>query len=433
MIRLRITLISTLLFALTALMPYFAAAQGTSASPRQEKLLNGMKLLLWNRPGESNVSVRLRIHSGSAFDPQEKEGVMQLLADSFFPTEESRNFFAEELGGSLDIETNYDYIQINAVGKSSELLEVLETVAQAVTNPSVDRETVAALKKSLADRLRKLETESAYIADRAVAQRLFGTFPYGRPSLGTLASIERIDFADLVFAKGRLLTADNATLSVSGNIDAVNTFRAVRRFFGPWQRSDRKIPATFRQPDDPSPEVAVVDSSVPGVNEFRVATRGFARSDADHFAAVMLGRVLNERLQARGGGRAYARSDSHVLPGAFVFGISTNDSSSPGHFDGDAASDSRLARFLGGPVTESEFARARLLTLDSLKANEMDLWLDLDTFRLSSAKAELDRAQAVKLSDVQRVLEKISKQPAAFVQLIYRRGSVTEGKDADQY
>ena len=62
-------------------------AQNTAAhSPKQEKLLNGLKVLMWNDPAADKVSVKIRIHSGSAFDPQGKEGVMSCLAENIFPT-----------------------------------------------------------------------------------------------------------------------------------------------------------------------------------------------------------------------------------------------------------------------------------------------------------------------------------------------------------
>jgi predicted Zn-dependent peptidase len=75
--------------------PIFAQT-GKISEPRQEKLLNGLKLLVWNKPQAEKIAVKLRIHSGSAFDPQGKEGVMALLAEAFFPNEAQREFFAED-------------------------------------------------------------------------------------------------------------------------------------------------------------------------------------------------------------------------------------------------------------------------------------------------------------------------------------------------
>src|SRR5688572_24000301 len=192
-----------------------AAQKPGSSVPRQERLLNGLKLLMWSDPAATDVKISIRIHSGSAFDPQGKEGLMKLLAENIFPTKESRDFFAEDLGGSVEVISNYDYIQINATARSTEFLTLLEALAQAVSVPTIDKDTTAALKKSLTEKLVALEKDPVYVADQAAAKRLFGTFPYGRPQLGTVESLQRIDFADLQFVKERFLLADNATVAMS--------------------------------------------------------------------------------------------------------------------------------------------------------------------------------------------------------------------------
>jgi predicted Zn-dependent peptidase len=80
---------------IAVLLAAFAIFAGVSAGqkpPRQEKLLNGLKILMWPDPTAKNVSVKIRVHSGSAFDPQGKEGVMYLLARNFFPNKAARDF-----------------------------------------------------------------------------------------------------------------------------------------------------------------------------------------------------------------------------------------------------------------------------------------------------------------------------------------------------
>ena len=89
-------------------------SQSLRNSPREEKLLNGLKLLMFDAPSDNKVTLKVRIHAGSAFDPQGKEGVMKLLATNFFPNPEIKEFFTDQLGGSIEVESNYDYIQITA-------------------------------------------------------------------------------------------------------------------------------------------------------------------------------------------------------------------------------------------------------------------------------------------------------------------------------
>src|SRR5687767_385690 len=193
-------LTTTLFFACLAGFLNVAVAQRPgSREPRQEKLLNGLRLLMWNDPSAADVKVSIRIHSGSAFDPQGKEGVMQLLADNIFPTPASRDYFSEELGGGIQVVTNYDYIQVNASARSADFVKLLESLAQAISQPTIDKETTDSLKRTLAEKLASLEKDPVYLAERAAAKRLFGTFPYGRPAAGTRESLERIDHADLLF------------------------------------------------------------------------------------------------------------------------------------------------------------------------------------------------------------------------------------------
>src|SRR5829696_4038094 len=94
------------------------SGQGNSLpAPKQEKLLNGLKILMWSRPEADNVTVKLRVHAGAAFDQQNKEGTMCLLSEAFFPNQDAREFFKDELGGSLKITCNYDYVEIEATSK----------------------------------------------------------------------------------------------------------------------------------------------------------------------------------------------------------------------------------------------------------------------------------------------------------------------------
>lgn len=407
-----------ILFVLLVALAGVASAQRPSATPRQEKLLNGLKILYWNTPGAEKTTLKLRIHAGSAFDPQDKEGVITLLSESFFPTADSRSFFKDELDGSFELTSNYDYIQFDATAKNSDFLTMLETIAQAISNPDLSKEATSTLKSALLLKIRDAEKNSSYVADRAVAKRLFGTFPYGRPMIGTTESLQKIDFADLRFARDRLVTADNATLVISGNVDAALALKAVRRYFGAWLKSDKKVPSTFRQPD--APDAAVAKIEMPGVanSEVRYAIRGFARSSKEFAAAEIYARVLQSRLAevvARGtGSEAAVAHDAHILPGAFVFRYRSQPSS-PALIPPGGETDTTSATFrsiLNRPVSESEFAAAKNEVLASLgKRDPGDQWLDIDTYRITSVADETRSFQNVTLADMSSLSSRLVREP----------------------
>ncbi len=396
-----------------------ATAQSSLPQPREEKLLNGLKVLMWPDAKADSVTVRVRVHSGSSFDPQGKEGVMKLLAENIFPEPAAREFFTEDLGGGLSITTTYDFIEIKASGKPDSFLSMLETLSAAIANPTIDKPTTAKLKTALIASVKERESDTAYAADRAAAARLFGTFPYGRAEWGSSESIKKIDFADLIDAKQRFLTADNATVIVTGNFDRTLGFRAIRRLFGAWLKSDRRVPSTFRQPDPPPAGVLMMASPKANSHAVRFITRGASRNDKNFAAAQVYASIIETRLKARVPAEhmadVFVRSESHILPGSFVigFGGTRNDI---GQANGKVEATDLVLKVLAEPVTEAEFQAARSAFRDVWsKRDTFTYFLDADTFKIASPNADVQIADTVTLSDVRGFAAMVGAQPMATV------------------
>ncbi len=407
-------------FTLTTLILFTAVSfsypqTAKISGPRQEKLLNNLKLLIWTEPAAEKVTVKLRIHSGAAFDLQNKEGTMALLADILFPNEAAKEFFREDLGGNLDVTSNYDYIQINATGNADQALAILETLSGAVTKPLIDKETMAKVRSARIEKIKELERNPSHVADQFVAKRLFGNFPYGRSADGTSESLAKIDFADLLLAKQRFLTADNATLAVSGNVKSDFIFKAVRQLFGGWEKSDKKIPATFAQPGAPATNSFLMPTENENVSELRFAFRGLARNDKDFVASEVLTRILHNRLQTKEGSKAIVYQKSHLLPSLVVLKFSDwnvgtlkiegeNATLPPNFFE-------TVGNLLKTEIKTDEFERAKSeIVAERNKINSADLWLDVDTFKLVSVKDEMQKPSNITIADVQKVVERWKKE-----------------------
>lgn len=392
-------------------------AQTAMPKPREEKLLNGLKVLMWSDANAKDVSVKIRIHAGAAFDPQGKEGVMKLLSDNIFPNEVARDFFREDLGGGLSIITNYDYIQINATSTpaNDDFLKMIETLAAAIADPTIDKQTTAKLKEVLLAQVKQFESDPAYVANQVAGKRLFGTFPYGRPQFGSSESIAKIDFADLLDAKQRFLTADNATVTISGNFDKTLGFRAVRRYFGAWLKSDKRVPSTFRQPDPPPTALLTVASPKADVSAIRFAVRGTSRSDKDFAASKIYALILENRLRSRVpaafSNMVFARAEEHTLPGIILIGFSASKNdigTGNGKIDGNEL----IAKALLDQVTETEFQTARsAFSSEWAKRDVQTFWLDADTYKTGDANAESKIADVLTVTDVRVFAEKIQKSP----------------------
>ena len=406
-----------------------AFAQNTAQPARREQLLNGLKLLIWADPKDTDVAIKLRIHSGAAFDPKDKEGVAALLAALMFPDAQTKQYFAEELGGSLKVESNQDFIEIAARGRAENFERMLDTVRLGVISPAISAENLKKVQAAQASLLAAENQDLSKIADETVRKRLFGDFfPYGRPSEGTPESLAKIDRPDLLLARDRFLTADNATLTITGNVDPKFAVKAVKQFFGSWGKADKTVPATFRQPETPEKTVLVVKKPSVGTAEIRFAVRGTARNSADFAAAQIAAAVLQERWQknlpAELHSSAFVRHESHVLPGIVIFGASVEGGFAESFL---TAAQTAFGKTLSDAVTNDEFERAKTAVLNNFnqtKPSEVDEnWLDADTFKMAASYNQNDAVSSATAAAAQAVIAGWQKQTPATVAITQSEGN----------
>src|SRR6266542_5651862 len=99
---------------------YAAVPAQAPMEPERNRLLNGLRVLVWPRAGDQDVLLKLRVHSGAAFDLAGKAGTMALLGDILFPDLTTREYFAEEMQGRLNVTTDYDSLTITMQGRAQE-------------------------------------------------------------------------------------------------------------------------------------------------------------------------------------------------------------------------------------------------------------------------------------------------------------------------
>ncbi|MDQ6787700.1 MAG: insulinase family protein, partial [Acidobacteriota bacterium] len=221
----------------------------------------------------------------------------------------------------------------------------------------------------------------------------------------------------------RFLTADNATLAVVGNVKPDLVYRAVRRYFGAWTQADKKIPATFRQPDAPDTKVLTIE--IPNLEKTysRTATNAAARIDKDFYATQIVAKVWqNEACLTDESNHGELKYEAYFLHGEYFIRQSKN------FVDKIELPISRnVCPFIlvnlkdGKPIyptiTQNNFEQAKSKIIADLNQKTQsltdlaDLWLDVDTYKLASVKDELQKANNVTFADVQRVSDNLQKQP----------------------
>ena len=390
----------------------------TSSAPESEELLNGLRILLWPKPGSQDIILKLRINSGAAFDQSGKSGQMALLGDVLFPDAATVDYFTDEMGGKLNVSVNYDSTTVTMVGKAAELERIVEVLRNALLSTQLTPEVVKRMREARVKLLRDTAIAPASVADRAIAARLFGDFPYGRPAAGSPEDLARVDHADLMLARDRFLNSNNATLAIIGGVTKARAMKAVRQLLGPWRKSEQIVPTTFRQPTAPDARTLIVNVAGPGV-EVRLAVRGVSRTDSDFHASLVLAKLAQHRWQGATPELAkqpvIVHSDAYVLPGAFVMGATVNSEKAA---DTIANAKKVLDSLTNTPATADELERAKTEVINEMAAlvtkpeNTPDPWLDMSTYRLSSTQDQIALLRSVTTADIQRVANRLFKTTA---------------------
>jgi Predicted Zn-dependent peptidases len=420
----RIRSYNSIISAIPAILLAFALAANTLArapqsapEPRREELLNGLRVLVLTQPASPNVTVKLRIHSGSAFDLQGRAGTMALLADMLFPDPETRDFFTEELGGSLEVTTDYDAINIRMTGRANEFERMLELLRTALVSTPITNENVIRLRDARIKMVREMSVSPSFVADQAIARRLFGDYPYGRPSAGATETLARVERADILLARDRFLTPDNATLVVTGGVEHRRAVRALRQLLGTWRKSDKLVPSTFRQPEPTDSKALIID--MPGAEnvEVRLAARTLPRADKDYAAMMLLTLLARDKWQSAlpelNKSAFFVRHKSNLLSGMFVMGASVRTSETAQSLE---AARNVLRALAQTPVTAAELDRARseataILNKEASDANAVaEMLLDVETYKLDASADYVRALSKLTPADLQKVAARVFRE-----------------------
>jgi len=403
--------------------------------PDRERLLNGLTILYANRPGDPQVLLKLRIQSGAAFDLAGKAGTMALLADAMFPESTTGEYVAEQLGGRLDVTTSYDAIDVTISGKAAGLERIIDLLRNALVNLNLSAENVATLREAKIKELTQKQASISDAANRAIALRAFGTYPYANPPQGTVETVAKIERADLMLARDRFLNADNATLVVIGGVEKSRVMRAARQILGPWQKSERIVPATFRQPGPVDSHVLLIDQPAANNAEVRLAVRGLSRSDPDAAAASVLAAIAGKRWQTAMPSLSVVsvQHEAHGLQGLFVLGASVSTASAAKAI----ASAKEVMKSIAesGPtqqeVSEAIASRSFISQPKSPDESLADKWLDAETYKIQLSTLPVDFSR-ISPADIKRVAGRLFGDPANQAIVVLGNASELKAQLGDQ-
>ena len=391
--------------------------------PQRDHTLNGLTVLLDKRPADPNMTLTLRIQSGSSFDTVNKGGTMAIMSDLLFPDPTTREFITDELKGKLETSVGFDSIDVVMSGRAAEFERLVQFMRTALTGNAFTPEDFERIKEARIKFLRDTHSSASATADLAISSRLFGLYPYGHPPAGTPESLSLIAIGDVIHARERFLNPNNAVLVVSGSIDSDRVMRALRQLLGGWRKSESIAPQTFRQPSEPDERILIVAAPGNDNAEVRLAVRGLSRSDKDYYASQVLAELVKMHWMAGASalskGPTFVRSQAFVLPGVFVLGSSVPAEKASTVLLAAKRSIELLSTTAPSPEDFGQAKTRALADFQTYTANAEGLakmWLNSETYELPSVQSQIDSFNAVTAEDVFRVAGRLfQKRPVALV------------------
>jgi len=408
-----------------------AAMPPVSLAPmalRQRRLANGLQVVSLPMQATGTVSVQVWYHVGGKDDPAGRSGFAHLFEHLMFKRtrhmpDEMFDRLTEDVGGQNNAFTAEDMTAYQNEVPANHLERLLWAEAERLAHLQVDQANFDSERKVVIEELRERVLADPYgRLFNALPGLAFEAHPYRRPVIGSEADLNAATLDDVRRFHATYYRPDNALLIVVGDFDAARLDTWVDRYFGPLATPAAPIPrvqvaeparlrdqqARVQGPNVPLPAVALVwkgpPASHPDAPALEVAQ---ALLSAGESARLNQALVYTARSAQAAGFSADLYADAGLLA-AYAIAASGQDLRRL-----ETALLDELARLARGRVglDEIDKVRTQLLTAALLQrqtpqglANAIGMAaLQLGDPR--EADARLARLQAVRVADVQRVLE----------------------------
>jgi zinc protease len=284
----------------------WGTAQNASSIPElvSRRLLNDLQVTVASTPnlGDS-MTIGLVLRYGSAFDPEEKGGLANLVSRMLMKSTNDKTgkdiqSELEYLGATIEIHCDRDGFRFLLHGSSAKYERALLLLYQIVGEARFEEADFVDVKKSILENLKQSPDPRKRIHDQ-LEEALFRGTTYARPFAGSVASVSAINMGDVRYFYHRFFSPNQASLQIVGDVPPEQVQLRAARIWGVWVRND-DVPFTFTQPRIlAGREVFVEDDPDSPAAQFIIGGLFPRREDPDYLHAQLAGRILQERLTKR--------------------------------------------------------------------------------------------------------------------------------------
>lgn len=265
--------------------------------PEYIKLANGLRVLMLADKSTPTVTLSGYVKAGSEFDPENKAGLAELVADNLLNGTKTKDVLSlakdlEERGANLEFNASREGVRIEGDTLATDLPVLLHTLADAVQNPIFPSKELELSRKQSLNALEQELDEPAEVARRAFVQSIY---PKTHPSykLPTQGSLQRIARRDVIEFKAKHYRPDRTILTMVGDFDPEKVRSLIKQEFGNWKNQGEAPSVNYPAVSIPD-NIIRVNSVLPGKAQaiIYMGNTAINRQDGRYYAALVLNQIL---------------------------------------------------------------------------------------------------------------------------------------------
>lgn len=271
--------------------------------PFETVLPNGLRVVILEEKRLPLVSYRLAFRTGSANNPPDMPGLMNIMTGLLNEGTETRNSkqIADEIarmGATLGAGSTSDYTTVAASALSIYQDQMLDLLTDIALHPSFPQNEIDITKQNTKQGLVQQRAQSSFLAGERLARTLFGSHPYSVVS-ATPESIDAVTREKLQSFHRQMFIPNNAVLFIVGNVERAAVLKRVSELFGKWERGQPVAENFPAPPTRTERAIYLVDRPGSAQSTIVIANLAINRSSPDYFPLLLLHTMLGGGFTTR--------------------------------------------------------------------------------------------------------------------------------------
>ena len=205
----------------------------------EHKLANGLQVLVAPSSASDLETIDVWVGAGTRRETADNNGAAHFIEHLLFkgtPTRKPGEIDAaiEDLGGSLNAATSYDWAHFYVTVGASDAPAALDIMADVIRNAELRQQDMEQERPVILSEMARNFASPSERLTRTVDNMVFGEHPYGRPLLGTEESVAQMKRETVLDFYHTYYVPSNVTVVLSGNVSPDDGIAMAQKAFGTW-------------------------------------------------------------------------------------------------------------------------------------------------------------------------------------------------------